>query len=82
MSRIAIHSRPMWPRTRFFASSAKTITKARQKRYFCTGVSIGQPNTCSPPTLTEPDDESFVNHLMRRNAQSVKNCAASVATAR
>jgi len=33
-------------------------------------------------TLTEPDDESLVNHLMRRNAQSMKNCAASVATAR
>mgnify|MGYP003905271547 CR=1 FL=1 len=26
--------------------------------------------------------ESFVNHLMRRNIQSLKNCAASVATAR
>ncbi len=33
-------------------------------------------------TLTEPDAESLVNHLMRRKAQSTKNCAASVATAR
>ena len=33
-------------------------------------------------TLTEPEAESLVNHLMRRKAQSQKNCAASVATAR
>ena len=82
MSRIAIHSRPIAPRTRFLARTAKITTTARQKRYFCSGVSIGIPNTCKPDTLTEPDAESLVNHWMRRNAQSTKNCAASVATAR
>ena len=45
MSRMAIHSRPMWLRTRFLASSANTTRKARQNRYFSTGVSIGMPNT-------------------------------------
>ena len=40
------------------------------------------PNTLRPATLTEPDEELLVNHWMRRKAQSVKNCAASVATAR
>ena len=82
MSRIAIHSRPIALRTRFFASSPNTARKPRHSRYFCAGDSIGTPNTFRPATLTEPDEESLVNHLMRRNAQSVKNCAASVATAR
>ena len=40
------------------------------------------PKTLRLATDTEPDDESLVNHLMRRKAQSTKNCAASVATAR
>ena len=40
------------------------------------------PSTCRPDTDTEPEGESLVNHLMRRNIQSAKNCAASVATAR
>ena len=40
------------------------------------------PSTCRPATLAAPEAESSVNHLMRRNAQSTKNCAASVATAR
>ena len=31
---------------------------------------------------TDPEGVSSVNHLMRRNIQSAKNCAASVATAR
>ena len=82
MSRIAIHSRPMWPRTRFFAASANSVRKLRQNRYFCSGETIGRPNAVRLDTLTEPDVESFVSHLMRRNAQSQKNCAASVATAR
>ncbi len=47
-----------------------------------TGVSIGSPNTLRLDTLTEPEAESLVNHLMRRKAQSTKNCAAKVATAR
>ena len=83
MSRIAIHSRPMWLRTRFLASSANTATKPRQNRYFCgRRYRSVQPKTFSSATPTEPDDELLVNHLMRRNAQSKKNCAASVATAR
>ena len=43
---------------------------------------MGKPMNCKPDTDTEPDGESLVNHLMRRNIQSLKNCAASVATAR
>ena len=82
MSRIAIHSRPMAERTKFLASSASTTSIDRHSRYFAVGVSIGKPNTCRPETDTEPDGESLVNHLMRRNIQSPKNCAASVATAR
>ena len=82
MSRIAIQLRPMCPRTRFFAIKPNTSTKPRQNRYFCTGVSTGSPSTDSPDTPTEPEGESLVSHLMRRKAQSQKNCAASVATAR
>ena len=36
-------------------------------------LSMGKPNTCRPATETEPDGESLVNHLMRRNIQSLKN---------
>ncbi|MDT4834870.1 hypothetical protein FQZ97_685200 [compost metagenome] len=82
MSRIAIHSRPMAERTRFFASNANTTRKARQNRYFCSGVSMDRPNTCRLDTETEPEALLLVNQPMRRNAQSQKNCAASVATAR
>ena len=32
MSRIAIHERPIWPRTRFLATRVATTTKARMKR--------------------------------------------------
>ena len=42
----------------------------------------GEPLTCSSDTDTEPEGESLVSHLMRRNIQSLKNWAASVATAR
>ncbi len=82
MSRMAIHSRPTAPRTRFLASSANTATNPRHSRYFCTGVSMPKPRICRWPTLTEPDDESLVTHFTRLVNQSVKNCAASVATAR
>ncbi|MOA25715.1 hypothetical protein D3C78_1464580 [compost metagenome] len=40
------------------------------------------PKTCRWDTATEPEALSSVNHLMRRNIQSLKNCAAKVATAR
>ena len=82
MSRIAIHCRPMALRTRFLAISANTHTTVSTNRYLVTGDSIGTPNTSRRAMLTEPDDELLVNQPMRRKAQSVKNCAASVATAR
>ena len=40
------------------------------------------PSTLRLDTETEPDVLLFVNQLMRLNAQSQKNCAASVATAK
>ena len=40
------------------------------------------PNADRLATLTEPELELLVKQGMRRNAQSMKNCAASVATAR
>ena len=82
MSRIAIHSRPTAPRTRFFASSAITASSVRQNRYLASGLSSDRPNTCRLDTDTEPEGELLVNHWMRKNIQSEKNCAASVATAR
>ncbi len=45
-------------------------------------LSRGNPITLACETETEPEAESLVSHLMRRNIQSLKNCAASVATAR
>lgn len=82
MSRIAIHERPMAPRTRLRAAKAKTQTKPSTSRYFSAGESTSHPKIASGGALTEPEDESCVNHLMRAKAQSRKNCAASVATAR
>jgi hypothetical protein len=41
MSRIAIHSRPMWLRTRFLASTANATAKVRQNRYLAAGLAIG-----------------------------------------
>ena len=40
------------------------------------------PKTCRFDTDTDPEGVSRVNHLMRRNIQSLKNWAASVATAK
>ena len=82
MSRMAIHSRPMALRTRFLASKAITTKMLRHNQYLVKGVSMGKPNTCKPAAETEPEGESLVSHLMRKNIQSEKNCAASVATAR
>src|ERR1035437_3301023 len=82
MSRIAIHCRPMLPRTRFFAIRLKTTRMPRQKRYLSVGVLMVQPIRLISATETEPDDEALETHLRRRKAQSQKNCAASVATAR
>ena len=55
MSRIAIHERPRWPRTRFFATSVKTASTPSRKRYFCTGVSTFQPGF-TPFTFTNNVD--------------------------
>ena len=41
MSRMAIHARPIAPRTRFFASRANTHTKESTRKYFSTGPRIG-----------------------------------------
>src|SRR5215217_5350471 len=78
MSRIAIHSRPIALRTRFFASTAITTRIARQNQYLLVALSIGRPSTCRLLTDTDPDGESFTSHFTRRNIQSEKNCAASV----
>ena len=82
MSRIAIHSRPTALRTRFLAPSPSTHRMPRHSRYFSIGVSICQPAIDSGPALTEPDEELFVTQAARLVSQSMKNCAASVATAR
>ena len=57
MSRIAIHSRPTAPRTRFLASKAITANMTRQNRYLASGVSSAMPNTCRLETDTEPEVE-------------------------
>src|SRR5687768_3289077 len=82
MSRIAIHSRPIALRTRFLASTAITTRITRQNQYLLTALAIGIPNTCRLVTETEPEGELFTSQSTRRNIQSEKNCAASVATAR
>ena len=82
MSRIAIHSRPIAPRTRFLAKRPITRTIPRQSKYLATGDSTGKPKMLIELTLTEPDDEPFVTHFTRLVNQSIKNCAASVATAK
>ena len=55
MSRVAIHMRPIRLRTRFFATIAKITTSVSTNKYFCIGVSIGNPNSSILPTATEPD---------------------------
>src|SRR3954465_12398195 len=82
MSRMAIHSRPIALRTRFFAARPRTVGVARQNQYLLAALSIGIPNTCRPDTPIDPEGESLVSHFTRRNLQSAKNWAASVATAR
>ena len=80
MSRMAIHSRPMAPRTKFLASTPNTTKTLKQKMYFCKGVTTSNPNAVRLATDAVPEAESLVNHLMRKKAQSQKNCAAKVAT--
>ena len=46
-SRIAIHDRPMRPRTRFLATSAKSTTSPRATRYRTGAVAWG-PVTMTP----------------------------------
>ena len=58
------------------------LAKASTKRYFWAGPCTTYPKISSGGALTDPEDELFVNHAMRMKAQSRKNCAASVATAR
>ena len=82
MSRMAIHPRPMAERTKFLASKPKTTRNDKQNKYFSTGVPTGKPITLKVDTETEPEALLLVNQPMRRNAQSQKNCAAKVATAK
>ncbi|MNV59022.1 hypothetical protein D3C71_1514220 [compost metagenome] len=82
MSRIAIQLRPVALRTRFLASRPSTHSRPRHSRYFSAGVSMAQPPIDSWPALTEPDEELLVTQGARLASQSMKNCAASVATAR
>src|SRR3569832_349742 len=83
MSRIAIHSRPIALRTRFFARSPSTASIDRHSMYLENELSIGITSRIARfDTDTEPEGESLVNHFTRRNIQSEKNSAASVATAR
>ena len=72
----------MAERTMFLAASVSTTTMPSTNQYLSTGRSMTQPNSSIGEVDTEPDGELLVNHLMRMNAQSRKNCAASVATAR
>ncbi len=57
MSRIAIHWRPMAPRTRFLASRLNTTTSASTKRYLSSALCTGRPKKCSGGTDTLPDEE-------------------------
>ncbi len=82
MSRMAIHSRPMWERTKFLANSAKTVNMPKQNKYLSTGESMVQLKIWRLETATEPLGVLLVNQPILRNAQSQKNCAASVATAK
>ena len=82
MSRMAIHSRPMAERTKFLAIRPKTIKKTKQNKYFSTGVSMARPMMFKLETETEPDAVLLVNQPTRKKAQSQKNWAASVATAK
>ena len=61
---------------------AKRHVIASTSRYFSVGVSTRKPKIVSGGAATEPEGALFVNHPMRAKAQSAKNCAASVATAR
>ncbi|MNT70875.1 hypothetical protein D3C72_2093100 [compost metagenome] len=57
MSRIAIHWRPMAPRTRFLASRLKITTRTSTNRYFSMALCTGRPKAVSGGTDTLPDDE-------------------------
>ena len=70
----------MAPRTKFLANTPKTTKMLKQKMYFCKGVTTSKPKAVRLDTEAVPEAESLVNHLMRKKAQSQKNCAANVAT--
>ncbi len=82
MSRTAIHARPMLLRTMFLAPSAITTTIVRTSRYFSTALSKVTPRIVICWAVMTPDELSFENHGNFTSAQTMKNCAASVATAR
>src|SRR5260370_18158811 len=82
IARVAIHTRPMRPRTIFFAITANNTRIARHSRYFLTGLSKVRLNSVIGGAVMEPDGALLANHATRLNTQSRKNCAARVATAR
>ncbi len=56
MSRVAIHIRPMRPRTRFFAASAVSVSSPRDNKYRPAGLSKDRPRMRSGGAETDPDD--------------------------
>ncbi|MNL24067.1 hypothetical protein D3C87_1454900 [compost metagenome] len=82
MSRTAIQARPVAERTRFLATNASTVTKASTNRYLRTGVSMAKPKRSSRCAVITPDELLFDSQGNLVSAQTTKNCAASVATAR
>ncbi|MCY1384178.1 hypothetical protein D9M69_724000 [compost metagenome] len=57
MSRIAIHWRPIAPRTRFLARRLNTTTRSSTNRYFSIALWTGRPKAVSCGTDTLPDEE-------------------------
>ncbi|MOA49890.1 hypothetical protein D3C78_1728320 [compost metagenome] len=57
MSRMAIHWRPIAPRTRFLASRLKTTTRISTNKYFSMADCTGRPKAVRGGTETLPEDE-------------------------
>ena len=82
MSRTAIQARPVDERTMFLAASAMTTTIASTSKYLLTGVLKAKPRISMFCAEITPDEELFDNQGNLVRHQTMKNCAASVATAR
>ena len=82
ISRTAIQRRPVVLRTRFLATSASTTTTPSVSKYFDTGVLNTKPRISTSCAEITPELEWLENQGNLTSAQTMKNCAASVATAR